>query len=45
MTTADLEAMFDDGEYFALKILSGDVAFEGPVRKFLPLLPVLRGGA
>lgn len=42
MTTEDLEASLRHGVQLPLRILSGEVAFEGPVRKFLRVLPVLR---
>lgn len=42
LTTADLSACLRQGEQLPLRILSGEVRFEGPVRKFLRVLPVLR---
>jgi hypothetical protein len=41
MRSADLEAMFREGEYLPMQILSGAVTFEGYVRKFLRVLPIL----
>jgi len=45
MSSTDLDGMFREGEYLPMKILSGAVAFEGHVRKFLRILPILRGAA
>lgn len=42
MTTESLEAGVRDGVALPLRILSGEVRFHGPVRKFLRVLPVLR---
>ena len=43
MSSTDLEGMFREGEYLPIRILSGAVSFEGHVRKFLRVLPILRG--
>lgn len=43
LATADLDCCLHDGEELPLRILSGEIRFEGPVRKFLRVLPVLRG--
>lgn len=42
LTTGDLSACLRQGEQLPLRILSGEIRFEGPVRKFLRVLPVLR---
>jgi hypothetical protein len=42
LNTIDLSAYLRQGEQLPLRILSGEVRFEGPVRKFLRVLPVLR---
>jgi len=42
LTTADLGACLRQGEQLPLRILSGEIRFQGPVRKFLRVLPVLR---
>ncbi|WP_354698824.1 hypothetical protein [Paraconexibacter sp. AEG42_29] len=42
MTTADLDNCLRQGEELPLRILAGDIRFEGYVRKFLRVLPVLR---
>jgi len=42
MCSVDLDAIFDAGQYLPLQILSGAVTFEGCVRKFLRVLPILR---
>jgi hypothetical protein len=45
MRSADLDAMFRDGQYLPMQILSGEVSFDGCVRKFLRVLPILRAAA
>lgn len=40
LATADLDCCLQE---LPLRILSGEIRFEGPVRKFLRVLPVLRG--
>lgn len=42
MTTADLDNCLRQGDELPLRILAGDIRFEGYVRKFLRVLPVLR---
>jgi hypothetical protein len=42
MTSADLNDCLRQGEELPLRILRGDIRFEGYVRKFLRVLPVLR---
>lgn len=41
----DLEAICCEGTYLPTKIVAGEVTYEGPVRKFLRMLPVLRRAA
>lgn len=42
LTTESLRAVMCYGVALPLRILSGEIAFQGPVRKFLRVLPVLR---
>jgi hypothetical protein len=42
MTLDDLESICNEGSYLPMKILSGEVRFEGMVRKFLRVMPILR---
>jgi hypothetical protein len=42
MTTAELNGCLRQGEELPLRILRGEIKFEGYVRKFLRVLPVLR---
>lgn len=42
LTTPDLDGCLRQGVELPLRILSGEIAFEGCVRKFLRVLPVLR---
>lgn len=45
MGSADLDAMVRDGQYLPMHILSGEVSFDGCVRKFLRVLPIMRAAA
>jgi hypothetical protein len=45
MCSADLDAMVRDGQYLPMHILSGEVSFDGCVRKFLRVLPIMRAAA
>jgi hypothetical protein len=45
MRSADLDAMVRDGQYLPMHILSGEVSFDGCVRKFLRVLPIMRAAA
>jgi hypothetical protein len=45
MWSADLEAVLYKGGFLPLQILSGAVEFEGYVRKFLRVLPILTAEA
>jgi hypothetical protein len=42
ITLDDLEAIFREGTYLPMKIVSGEVRFEGTVRKLLRVMPILR---
>jgi hypothetical protein len=42
MTFENLVATFSDGSYLPMEILAGRITFEGPVRKFLRVLPSIR---
>ena len=42
MTTADLDDCLRQGKELPLRILSGEIKFEGYIRKFLRVLPILR---
>ncbi|MCU1678239.1 MAG: hypothetical protein JWM93_2997 [Frankiales bacterium] len=42
LTTADLDGCLRHGEELPLRILSGEIRFQGFIRKFLRVLPVLR---
>lgn len=42
LKTADLGDCLRQGEHLPLRILSGEISFQGPVRKFLRILPILR---
>jgi hypothetical protein len=42
MAAGDLEAFHSEASYLPLKIVSGEVRFEGMVRKLLRIMPVLR---
>jgi hypothetical protein len=42
MTLDDLEVVFGEGTCLPMKILSGEVRFEGVVRKLLRVMPILR---
>lgn len=43
MWSADLEAVLHRGDYLPMQILAGKTRFEGTVRKFLRVLPILTG--
>lgn len=44
LTSADLDCFLRDAEQLPLRILAGDIAFQGYVRKLLRVLPILRAG-
>ena len=41
----ELDALLHQGSHLPMAILDGAVTFEGSVRKFLRVMPILRGGA
>lgn len=41
----ELDALLSEGSHLPMAILEGVVTFEGAVRKFLRVMPILRGGA
>lgn len=45
LASPDLRCFLHDGAELPLRILSGDIVFEGPVRKLLRVLPVIRAAA
>ena len=45
LRSADLEEVLAEGEYLPLQILAGAVTFDGHIRKFLRVLPILRHAA
>jgi hypothetical protein len=45
MWSADLEAVLSRSDFLPLQILSGDVQFQGFVRKLLRVLPILTAAA
>jgi hypothetical protein len=42
MTSADLDALASEDVFLPIKITSGEVRYEGFVRKFLRVIPILR---
>lgn len=45
LDSRELDAMLNEGSHLPMAILGGAVTFEGSVRKFLRVMPILRGGA
>ena len=45
LDSRELDALLNEGSHLPMAILAGAVTFEGSVRKFLSVMPILRGGA
>lgn len=44
LSSDDLVSIASEGSFLPMQIVSGEIAYEGPVRKFLRVVPIIRRG-